>query len=109
MTALFKRKIIDWEKTGKNLQLLRIDNISLRRCVCNALSDKERCSGRCDECKFEMDTSISRTELAEVFCVSESVVFNWENGKTPVPVEELLFYCQLADVELEDVLVYRDK
>ena len=104
-----KRKRIDWEKTGKNLQLLRIDNISLRRCVCNALNcDKGQCNGQCNVCRFEMDISISRMELTKVFNVSESVIFNWENGKTPVPVEDLLFYCQLADVDLEDVLVFRD-
>lgn len=31
------RKFIDWNKTGRNLQLLRVDNIELRRSVCNAL------------------------------------------------------------------------
>jgi len=102
-----KRKSIDWKKTGKNLQLLRNDNISLRRKVCGALKlNRSECSGDCANCKYEMDNFISRPELAQVFNVSESVIFNWENGKTPVSVEDILFYCQLADVSLDDVLVF---
>lgn len=33
-----ERKYINWEKTGKNLQILRADNISLRRYVCYELN-----------------------------------------------------------------------
>lgn len=46
------RNFIDWKKTGRNLQLLREDNIELRRCVCNALKhDKGDCSGECQDRK----------------------------------------------------------
>ena len=101
------RKYIDWQKTGKNLQLLRNDNINLRRHVCSTLNyHKGECSGECPSCKYEMDNNISRTELAKVFNVSESVIFNWENGKTPVSLEDMLFYCQIADVELPEIIVY---
>ncbi len=55
-----------------------------------------------------MDTSISRPELAAMFHVSESVIFNWENGKTPVSLENMLFYCQLADVKLKEILVFEE-
>ena len=101
------RKYINWEKTGKNLQILRADNLPLRKYVCHELNyDKSECSGDCDNCKYEMDTNISRTELAKVFNVSDNVIFNWENGITPVALEDMLFYCQLAGVTLDDIVVY---
>lgn len=102
-----KRKRINWQKTGKNLQLLRNDNLNLRRNVCRALNfHKGDCSGDCNCCKYEMDNNISRTELAKVFNVSESVIFNWENGKTPVSLEDMLFYCDIADVDLYEITVF---
>lgn len=102
-----ERRYINWKKTGRNLQILRADNISLRRYVCRELNyDKGECSGDCDNCKYDMDTNISRTELAKIFHVSDSVVFNWENGITPVDLEDMLFYCRLAEVALDDILVY---
>ena len=104
---LIDRKRIDWKKTGKNLMFLRNDNITLRRNVCRALNLKKgECSGDCDGCRYEMDNNISRPELAKVFNVSESVVFNWETGKTPVSLEDILFYCTLADVSIDDVVVF---
>jgi len=103
------RRYIDWQKTGKNLQLLRNDNIELRRYVCSTLNrSKGDCDGKCLTCKYDMDSNISRPELAHVFNVSESVIFNWESGKTPVGVEDLLFYCEIAKVKLEDILVFDD-
>ena len=102
-----QRKRIDWEKTGRNLQLLRNDSISLRRFVCRAIRyDEGDCSGECETCRFEMDNSISRTELAKVFAVSESVIFNWESGRTPVSLENVLFYCEIADADVKDVIVF---
>lgn len=104
-----QRKFIDWKKTGKNLQLLREDNGNLRRCVCGALkSDKLDCGANCNECRYEMDNHISRKELSEVFGVSESVIFNWENGRTAVDYENLLFYSQLAQTPLDEVIVFMD-
>ncbi len=101
------RKFIDWKKTGRILQLLREDNIELRRAVCNALKhDKGDCSGECVECRFEMDNHISRKELADVFGVSESVIFNWENGRTAVALEDMLFYAQISKKELSEIIVY---
>lgn len=101
------RKFIDWKKTGRHLQLLREDNIELRRCVCGALKhDSGDCSGECDSCKYEMDNHISRKELAAVFGVSESVIFNWENGRTAVALEDILFYAQISQKSLSDIIVY---
>lgn len=106
---MLRRRTIDWLKTGRNLQLLRNDNINLRRTVCRELNlDKGECSGNCDACRYEMDKSISRAELSKVFNVSESVIFNWENGKTPVSVEDALLYCDVCGLELEDIIVFGD-
>lgn len=103
------RKSIDWKKTGRRLLLLRNDNITLRRYVCRANRyGRGNCSGVCDTCKYDMDVSISRSELAKVFNVTESVVFNWENGITPVSLEDMLFYCEIADVALQDIIVFID-
>ena len=104
-----ERKRVNWEKTGKTLLLLRNDNIELRRNVCSALRyDEENCGGDCENCKYEMDSSISRAELARIFNVSENVIFNWETGKTPVAIEDLLFYCRLSGKELSDILIFED-
>lgn len=104
------RKYVDWRKTGKNLRLLRNDNIELRRYVCGQLkSGTENCSGDCASCKYDMDNSISRGELAEVFNVSESVVFNWESGRTPVSLDDLVFYTEIANVDLFDILVFSQR
>ena len=101
------RKKIDWKKTGRNLQLLRNDNINLRRTVCQQLNfHKGNCSGMCATCKYDMETAISRTELARIFYVSESVIFNWESGKTPVSLEDIIFYCELAGVTMDDIIVF---
>ncbi len=101
------RNFIDWVKTGRRLQRLREDNIELRRQVCGALKhDEDNCAGDCALCDFEMDNHISRKELADVFGVSESVIFNWENGRTAVDYENLLFYAQLAKVDMKDVIVF---
>ena len=104
-----QRKFIDWKKTGRNLQLLREDNIELRRAVCGALKhDKDECGGQCADCRFEMDNHISRKELSEVFGVSESVIFNWENGRTNVDYENLLFYAQLSKRDLDQIVIFMD-
>ena len=104
-----QRKFVNWEKTGKNLQLLREDNIELRRFVCSALKyDKSDCSAACDQCRFEMDKHISRKELSDVFGVSENVIFNWESGRTAVDYENLLFYAQLTKLDIGDIVIFMD-
>lgn len=101
------RKFIDWKKTGKNLQLLRSDNINLRRCSCRARNfDKADCHGDCESCKYDMDSNISRKELTELFGVSDNVIYSWETGRTPIGLEDMLFYCQIAQVEIEDIIVF---
>lgn len=107
MDQIAERKYIDWTKTGKSLLLLRNDNLNLRRYVCRANRyHMMECTGACETCRFDMDNSISRAELASVFHVSENVIFNWENGRTPVSLEDMLFYCQIARVELSELIVF---
>ncbi len=101
------RKHINWEKTGRNLLILRNDNLALRRNVCRALNyDKNECSGLCEDCRYDIDMNISRAELAKIFNVSDSVIFNWESGKTPVGLEDMLFYCAISGVKPEDIIVF---
>ncbi len=102
-----ERQYIDWEKTGRNLQLLRADNLTLRKNVCYAIKyAKGDCAGDCDHCRYDMDMNISRAELARVFNVSENVVANWESGRTQVGLEDMLFYCRIAGVTLDDIIEY---
>ncbi len=105
-----RRKFIDWNKTAKELRLLRLDNRNLRRYVCYKLkSEKNGCtSDDCKTCTYEMDCNISQKELAAVFSVSENVVVNWENGKTVPPLEDLLFYSEISGVPLEEIIVFCD-
>ena len=106
-----KRKFIDWVATGNRLFRLRSDNPHLRKYVCSAIKENtDKChnpSGECATCEdYYVDKSISRPELAAVFGESESKINNWETGKTPVGIENLLFYCQIAEVTLVDILVF---
>ena len=102
-----ERKVIDWKKTGRRLRGLRNNNASLRRYVCWHLRyDAGECSGECDVCEYEMDVSISRNELAEVFCTTESVIFNWENGKTPPDLSDLIMYSEITGLSLEEIVVF---
>lgn len=104
---MIERKQIDWIKTGRNLQLLRNDNLCLRKVSCRDRNyDKQNCDGDCDGCRFDMDNSISRKELAELFGVSENVIYSWEKGKTPIGIEELLLYCQITQLNILDILVF---
>lgn len=101
------RQFIDWQKTGRNLQLLREDNIELRKFVCHAKKQEAGgCLGNCNTCRFEMENRVSRKAIAELFGVSESVVFNWESGRTAVPLEDILFYVHIAGLQLDNVLVF---
>lgn len=101
------RKYVDWGKTAINLKLLRNDNMNLRRFVCRQLRyDKHNCDGNCDGCRFDMDHSISQSELAKAFGVSQSMVVNWENGKSKPSIEDLLFYCEVCETDLDGILVY---
>ena len=103
-----ERKFVDWTRTGKNLKLLRNDNIDLRRYVCFVLKTKRQdCEGLdCENCKFDMDNSISQAELAAVFNVSESMVANWENARSQPSVDDLLFYAEICKIDLKDILVF---
>lgn len=102
-----KLKYIDWDRTATNLKLLRNDNINLRRYVCSSLNlDKGECDGRCETCKYDMDNSISQKELARVFNVSDSMIINWENGKSRPALEYLIFYSEICRISLYDVIVF---
>lgn len=102
-----KIKYIDWDKTAINLKLLRRDDIVLRRNVCRILRyDDANCSGICGECKFDMDHSISQAELAKVFKVPENRIVNWENGKSKPQLEYILYYCDLSEKGIDEVIVF---
>ena len=105
-----ERKFVDWSRTSKNLKLLRNDNLDLRRYVCFELKTKRsECEGKnCDTCRFDMDHSISQAELAEVFSVSESMVANWETGRSEPSIDDLLFYAKICNLTLDDILVFQD-
>lgn len=106
------RKFIDWKATGYRLFQLRNENVALRRYVCSKLKkDTESCknkdAGDCDSCAVVyMDRNISRPELAQVFGVSEALINNWETARSHIDIENLLFYCQIAQIKLEEVLVF---
>lgn len=102
------RKNINWEKTGKKIQKLREHNLKMSRYACYACHFNEgNCAGECEICGFEkdLDNRIIREELAKVFGTSSSVIGNWETGRTPVPIEDLL-YCQITGESLEGVIVF---
>ena len=107
-----ERAVIDWEKTGKRLKLLRNDNLNLRRYCCRQLGSGKRYDGcdnaNCDTCIFEMDTNISQAELAKVFSVSESMVVNWENNKSKPSLEDLIFYSRICGIDLFDIIVFAE-
>lgn len=106
-----ERKVIDWEKTSKNLKLLRCDNLNLRRYVCRELNVRKKfgCDGAdCVKCKFDMDNSISQAELAQVFHVTESRIVNWENNKSKPAIEDLIFYSQICGIDLFEVIIFAD-
>ncbi|MDE6557676.1 MAG: helix-turn-helix domain-containing protein [Clostridia bacterium] len=43
-----------------------------------------------------------------MFNVTESVVFNWENGKSLPTLDDLLFYAQICDLPLFEVIILQD-
>lgn len=102
-----ERRVIDWRKTGIRLRRLRTNDMRLRKYVCWSLKyDLGECSGECDACEYDVDASISRAELAEVLSTSESVIFNWENGKTPIGIEDLYMYSDITGRPLDEIVVY---
>ncbi len=104
-----KKKIINWDKTSENLKLLRLDNMNLRRYVCHELKYKDaNCNGNCEQCKYEMDHNISRLELAQVFFVSEHSITNWETKRSNPSIEDLLFYCDICEIDLDKILVFEE-
>jgi hypothetical protein len=108
-----QRQYIDWAQTGNKLFRLRSDNPNLRRYVCSVnKKDSDACNwqGNCDDCNdTAMDRNISRPELAHAFNVNEGVIYNWENARSIIGIEDLLFYCQIAQVRLEDILVFQEE
>ena len=103
------RKYINWKKTGKKLKALREHNLQLIRYACYVCHfDVANCDGNCETCNFDvsLDNRITRKELAKVFDTGESVIVNWENGDTPVPLDDLFLYCQISGKELKDIIAY---
>lgn len=109
----FKRKAINWIKTGKKLEHLRRHDVKLIKKVCAYCRSKDDsknyCEGgkKCETCTFEMDNHISRSELARsVAGWSDSQVTNWEDARSIISIEDLFVYCQLCEISLEDILVF---
>ena len=111
--AEIERKQRSKVRTGRQLQVLRLDNENLRRYVCSALNyDKNECDGSCEDCDprytrrgHGMDLSISQRELAQVFGVCTSVVANWESGRSLPPIEDLMLYGEICKVDwIRDIL-----
>lgn len=107
---VIQRRYIDWESTGTRLQELRLGNFNLRRYCCfKNRTDSGDCEGlNCEKCRKGMDNMISRRELALVFSTTENVVVNWETGKTPPQLEDLLLYCEITGLKLRDFIIYFD-
>ena len=102
-----ERRRIDWRRTGIRLKNLRDHHPALQRYACyiNHLSDAD-CSGECETCEFDLDRNVSRAELSRVFATTESVIANWESGRTSPELEDLLYYAALCGIALEDILVF---
>ena len=116
---IFNRIIIDWDKTKDNLIDLRLNNINLRKYVCYynklnkediELREKYTCFNNfsCDECK-NIDSKISRAELAFSLGVSDDIIYNIETGKTIPDLEELILYSKISDVPLEEIIVIKEE
>lgn len=103
---LIERKRVDFIKTGKNLEYQRLNNLNLRRYVCFVVHSEEKGCCDCENCWLEMDSRISRKELADVFAVSQDVIYNWERGICLPPVEDLLFYAQICDMPLDKIVMF---
>lgn len=107
-TISVERKKIDWDLTKLNLVNLRLHNPDLRRYVCSQLKH-ETCEDDvdCTKCNIRFIAPyITRPMLAKVIGVSVNALYNWERGKTLVDYEDLLFYCAIAKVKLEDIIVF---
>ena len=104
-----ERKNIDWEKTGKRLRVLREHDVQFMRYACFICHFNEgNCDGKCEKCALggDLDSRITREELAKVFDTTAIVITNWEGGKTAVPLEDLLLYCQISGKELNELIVF---
>lgn len=109
----YERRIINWEMTGKNLEYLRRHNINLIKKVCEYCRTQENssnpCEGgeKCKSCTFNMDNHISRSELARAVAGwTENQIANWEDARSVISLEDLLMYCHLCEMELEDIIIY---
>lgn len=102
-----ERRRIDWSRTGIRLKALRDHNPTLQRYACfHNHRSEANCSGDCETCEFDIDRNVSRAELARVFSTTESVIANWESGRTSPELEDLLYYAALCGITLEDILVF---
>ncbi len=101
-----KREYIDWVKTGKKLEGIRKRNETFIKNICYLTKGaRGDCDQKCEGC-LDMDSYISRAEVASVFYVSENIIQNWESGETPLPVDELLYYSKLSGLDIFDILVF---
>ena len=101
-----ERKRIDWKKTGIRLKNLRDHNPKLQRDTCWFHRERDGgCALACESCEFGMDRNVSRAELAAVLQTSESVIANWEGGRTVPEIEDILLIAEICEIAPEDILV----
>ena len=104
-----KRRSIDWKKTGEKLKDIRLTNDALKSFVCHAHNkNTPQCDDDCFNCCFGMCYFISRRELGEAFGVSDSVVLNWEHGRSAMFYEDLELYARIIGFSIEALLCYKD-
>lgn len=110
--TIITQKRVNWRATGRKLEELRRANRFLRENVCyynKSRIEKTTCKSECCDCATQIDNSISRRELGDLFGLSPTVIGNYETGRSFVPYEVLLFYCQLSGLKLEDIIVFEEK
>ncbi len=96
---------IDWESVSLKLYELRVHNLNLRRYVCFYTRNHGDChSLNCLDCKKNMDRAISQSELGEALGWGLSSIQNWETGRSKPSIEVLIYYAQICQISLEEIL-----
>lgn len=104
-----KKRCVDWQKTAAKLRWLREHDLTFKRNVCDLLElNRDKCCADCANCNIYETRSISRQKLAEAFCVHADTIIMHEYSLLRVPMEDLLFYAQLAETIVENIVCLKD-
>lgn len=97
---------VDWDATAKNLAYLRTSNDNLKRNVCRILN--KDCAGSCLKCSpiNRINMRVEQKELGEVFFTGSTTIANWENGRSKPSIEQILYYKELCETELDQILIF---